>query len=189
MVSKAGLSDVPRRSNFSRGRNLMLRFLSACSMSAILVTLASASPAHAWGCLPPIKIDTDFRFRINVRCGPANQCRAPWYSYFPYDPNLHPSQGGNPYPNWPTPFPPRDGASNDTSASRFPTWPSHFPGAPGSGAEPDSRSGQLANVASSSGSSLVAPSVWQTSFSLPPGSLSLQPLVNGMQAPSYWYGR
>jgi hypothetical protein len=164
----------------------MTRNVYALSLFATFAGLLHGAAARA-GELPRVRVDAGIKIRFNVRVMPAYGCAAPWYSYFPYDPNLASPQQSNPYPNWPSPFPPAEGSSNDKSASRFPNWPSHFPTNPRPGSEPDKR--QVAHVATAMSQPLAGQSAWQTSFSVPSGSLAPQPLVSGMQVPAYWYGR
>jgi hypothetical protein len=56
----------------------------------------------------PTKVDCGIEFRCNVLMGPqAYIPRAPWYTYFPADPNLLArAPGTTPYPTWPNAFPP-----------------------------------------------------------------------------------
>lgn len=56
----------------------------------------------------PTKIDAGINFRFNVQMGPqAYIPRAPWYTYFPADPQLLArAPGTTPYPTWPQAFPP-----------------------------------------------------------------------------------
>jgi hypothetical protein len=71
---------------------------------AVSLGLYAAAAAHAAGHPIPTKIDCGLEFRCNVQMGPqAYIPRAPWYTYFPADPNLLArAPGTTPYPTWPT---------------------------------------------------------------------------------------
>ena len=72
-----------------------------------LVWLGTAGEGRAWWDYPPVKIDTVFQFHFNVKVGPEIQRpTAPWYAYFPADPNMLASPQITPYPTWPMQFPP-----------------------------------------------------------------------------------
>jgi hypothetical protein len=70
--------------------------------------LALVPAVHGAGKALPTKIDFGIDFRCNVQCGPqAFVPRAPWYTYFPVDPNLIArAPGTTAYPPWPATFPP-----------------------------------------------------------------------------------
>jgi hypothetical protein len=56
---------------------------------------------------PPVKVNTVFHFRVEVKVGPdIKRPTAPWYAYFPADPRMSPSLQSSPYPPWPQQFPP-----------------------------------------------------------------------------------
>lgn len=83
--------------------------------STVLFPLAAfflAAPALTFAShpskLPPIKVDAAIIFRFNVKVGHKYQHRplAPWYTYFPQDPNLTGPAQPSPYPHWPQQFPP-----------------------------------------------------------------------------------
>jgi len=80
--------------------------LGAAGLSSLLLAGAAQAAKPI-----PTKIDAGFEFRFNVQMGPqAFIPRAPWYTYFPVDPNLIANRPGtSPYPPWPTTFPPAPG--------------------------------------------------------------------------------
>ncbi len=65
--------------------------------------LASAAPALAWG--SPSEVDVGFH--VNCVHGGVQAHLGPWFTYFPYDAYFQTPAPIAPYPNWPTPFPPR----------------------------------------------------------------------------------
>jgi hypothetical protein len=69
--------------------------------------LLTPATVHAWGTPIPMKVDSIFIYRFDVKVGPSAFARpaAPWYTYFPSDPNLQAQPARNQYPNWPTNFP------------------------------------------------------------------------------------
>jgi hypothetical protein len=71
-----------------------------------LMWLAVSKSGQAWE-RPPVKVNTQFQFHIEVKVGPQfPQPSAPWYSYFPADARMTPPLQSSPYPTWPTAFPP-----------------------------------------------------------------------------------
>jgi hypothetical protein len=78
-----------------------------CGLALIgVLCLTSAGQAQIWQ-RPPIKVNTVFDFRVDVSVGPQIQRpTAPWYAYFPADPNMQPSPQATPFPPWPMQFPP-----------------------------------------------------------------------------------
>jgi hypothetical protein len=127
---------------------------------ASLVCLIAISEARAWE-RPPLKIYTNFDFRVEVTTIPQiPRPTAPWYTYFPADPRLAPSMQTSPYPPWPGQFPP-PGPAYD-----FPQ------GAPKQGMNPTPRAPMITQH-------------WPTHYTF--GS-SVQPVgYVPAQAPSYWY--
>ena len=106
-----------------------------------LVWLGAAGEGQAWE-RPPVKVNTKFEFRIDVKVGPQIQPpTAPWYSYFPADPRLMPSMQATPYPTWPMQFPPQGPPANPmrdapmrSDAATVPSgpmltqhWPNYYP--------------------------------------------------------------
>ncbi len=72
-----------------------------------LMCLITSGEVHAWE-RPPVKVNTVFQFRVEVKFGPEIQRpTAPWYAYFPADPRSQMSPQTSPYPPWPTQFPPQ----------------------------------------------------------------------------------
>jgi hypothetical protein len=65
--------------------------------------MSSAAPAFAWG--SPNEVDIGFH--VNCMSGGMQAHLGPWYSYFPYEVYFQMPAPIAPYPNWPTPFPPR----------------------------------------------------------------------------------
>lgn len=168
-----------------------------CLAALLLTALAAVGvfPVHAWGA-PPIKVNASFNFKFNVKVGPTNQNKAPWYSYFPYDPNLQAPSTGNPYPNWPSSLPPGEKSSNDKSAqaSRFPNWPGHPDPNPVNPSEPAIQAralGQSTGLFATTSFHQVARPSWQTSnnCSVPTSSQVWAPMAPVAQVPAYWYGR
>lgn len=101
-------------------RELHKRILGALVTAALAA--AAALPAHAGSDEMPVKVD--FIFKFNIRVGPSVMVPpdlAPWYQWFPYDPNLmaNPAQS-TPYPHWPNPYPPADAASQKQGAMTAP---------------------------------------------------------------------
>jgi len=123
-----------------------------------LVWLGATSVGHAWE-RPNVKIDAVFDFRFDVQVGPPVQRpTAPWYAYFPNDPNINPSPQATPFPPWPMQFPP---PGPPADAYKKTNVPSNVPAGP------------------------MQTSYWPVSYSY--GS-NLQPVGYApMQAPSYWY--
>jgi hypothetical protein len=117
--------------------------------------------AKAWE-RPPVKVDTVFQFRVEVKVGPqVARPTAPWYTYFPADPRLMPSPQLSPYPPWPAQFPP--------------------PGQPFDALKDAQRQTRDSNV--TPGPMLTQQ--WSTPFAY--GS-NLQPVgYLPVSAPSYWY--
>jgi hypothetical protein len=71
-----------------------------------LIWFAVPGEGQAWD-RPPVKVNTQFQFRIEVKVGPQYQRpTAPWYAYFPADPRLMPTPQATPFPPWPAQFPP-----------------------------------------------------------------------------------
>ena len=65
-----------------------------------------AGEGQAWE-RPPVKVNTQFQFRVEVKVGPQfQQPTAPWYAYFPADPRLMPTPQMSPFPPFPAQFPP-----------------------------------------------------------------------------------
>lgn len=108
-------------------------WLGTLGAAVVAVALAPA-PASAQqpGQKPaPFKIDAGVNFRFNIHTVPNVVPRAPWYAYFPYDPNLMAPPPGSPYPGWPNPFPPREtppaGAATPSPADNGPLLPRNSP--------------------------------------------------------------
>jgi hypothetical protein len=119
--------------------------------------------AQAWGeKTHPVKIDAGIDFRFNVYTVPNVVPRAPWYTYFPYDPHLMAPPPGSHYPTWPNPFPPRDASTP--------------PSPPSQGGVPPSPNDYTPLTPR-------RPSIAATTHALQPVSYS------AFQTPSYWYGR
>jgi hypothetical protein len=77
--------------------------------------LACTAPVSAQ--LPQMKVD--FTFKVDIQCqDPYMQNLAPWWTYFPHDPQLI-AMGSRPshYPTWPQPFPP-EGSQGGAPMSR-----------------------------------------------------------------------
>ena len=54
----------------------------------------------------PVLFDARFHWNIDLKVGPdAFLPRAPWYTYFPADPNMAQPGPMTPFPNWPAQFP------------------------------------------------------------------------------------
>lgn len=112
--------------------------------------------------LPPIKIDAAVIFRFNIKVGHKYQHRplAPWYTYFPQDPNLKAPAQPSPYPHWPQQFPPAAPAPTKDSMGYLP------PSLP----VPQPYSAQPYGQPAAQTTPLYRPVGWYT-------------------GPSYWYGR
>ncbi|MBM3996460.1 MAG: hypothetical protein FJ303_20250 [Planctomycetes bacterium] len=105
-----------------------------------LVWFALSGDALAWD-RPPVKVNTQFQFRVEVKVGPySDRPTAPWYAYFPADARMLTTTVTNPYPTWPMHYPPQ-GPSTDvrkmSGSAPIPQGPmltQHWPGyyAPGS---------------------------------------------------------
>lgn len=61
--------------------------------------------AHAGDGSYPIKIDAGFKFHFNITSAQDAKPQAPWYTYFPYDPNLMAPPPSAPHRTWPGPQP------------------------------------------------------------------------------------
>jgi hypothetical protein len=97
----------------------LLKTLPFGFVSLALMTLTP--PLSASG---PVKIDAGIHWRFDVKLGSGPHIpKAPWYSYFPYDPNLQQPGPPNPYPVWPQPFP--------AASSPTPSGGPDLPAAPG----------------------------------------------------------
>lgn len=120
--------------------------------------LGFAADGRAWE-RPNVQVDTVFKFRVDVHVGPqVKRPTAPWYAYFPADPNMNPSPQSTPFPPFPMQFPP-------------------------SGPSSDSLKKTSAAYAAPAGP--MQTSYWPTSYAY--GS-NLQPVgYYPSQAPSYWY--
>ena len=123
--------------------------------------LVAIGAGQAWE-RPPVKVNTVFQFRVEVKVGPEiGRPTAPWYTYFPADPRLVPSPQVSPYPPWPAQFPPA-GPPSDASkdAQKQTRGPSNTPGP-------------------------MLTQHWSSHYAY--GS-NLQPVgYTPMHAPSYWY--
>lgn len=126
-----------------------------------LAWLVGIGAGQAWE-RPPVKVNTVFQFRVEVKVGPeVGRPTAPWYTYFPADPRLLPSPQLSPYPPWPAQFPPA-GPPSDASQNALK---------------------QMRNLNVTPGPMLTQ----QWSNPLAYGS-NLQPVGYApVQAPSYWY--
>ncbi len=98
-----------------------------------LIWLGATSPAQAWE-RPPVKLDTKFEFRVEVKVGPQYQRpTAPWYAYFPADARTIQPMQTSPYPPWPMPFPPQGpppASQKSSSSAPLPSGPmltQHWP--------------------------------------------------------------
>lgn len=123
-----------------------------------LAWVGVAGDGQTWD-VPQVKVDSAFEFRFDVKVGPPIQRpTAPWYAYFPADPNMNPSPQATPYPPWPTQFPP-PGPSSD-ALKKFSVQPRVMSGP-------------------------MQTSYWPTQYTY--GS-NVQPVgYVPMQTPSYWY--
>jgi hypothetical protein len=83
------------------------RYLSRARLLLLAVGLLFVSRARA-GDPVPCKVDFGVAVRCNIQCGPqAAIPRAPWYTYFPVEPNvIAKAPGTTSYPPWPATFPP-----------------------------------------------------------------------------------
>ena len=95
-----------------------------------LAWLGAISQGQAWE-RPPVKVDTKFDFRVEVKVGPQFQRpTAPWYAYFPADAPTMPSMQTSPYPPWPMPFPPPGAQKSANPVPSGPTlarqWPNYY---------------------------------------------------------------
>ncbi len=73
-----------------------------------LVSLGGIAQGQVMGPLPPVKINTVFKFQVEFKVGPdIKRPTAPWYAYFPHDPRMIPAPQTSPYPTWPQQFPPQ----------------------------------------------------------------------------------
>ncbi len=105
-----------------------------------LVWMVMNGAGQAWE-RPPVKVNTAFQFRVEVKVGPeVGRPTAPWYAYFPADPRLLPSPQLSPYPPWPAQFPPasppsdaqKDAPKNTRDSNVTPgpllaqQWSNHF---------------------------------------------------------------
>jgi len=128
-----------------------------------LAWFAAPGEGQAWE-RPPLKVNTKFEFRVEVKVGPeVGRPTAPWYTYFPADARLMPSPQLSPYPPWPAQFPP---AGQPFDALK--------------GAKTQSR-----DTNGTPGPMLTQHQQWPNHFAY--GS-NLQPVGYApMQAPSYWY--
>src|SRR5476649_835591 len=112
----------------NRERIRMIRSISRLSWFGLLgvVWLGAIGEGQAWE-RPPIKVNTKFEFRVDVKVGPVIQPpTAPWYSYFPADPRLMTSMQATPFPPWPMPYPPSNpmkDAPKRSDASGLPSGP------------------------------------------------------------------
>jgi hypothetical protein len=103
----------------------MKKLLWICALALSL--LAVPSRAQAWWYCPSTKVDIGVKCWFNVT--KVDLCdTAPWYTYFPCDPNLH--AAGQPYyPFWPqTPRGPAQAAQGNVGMPNVPT--SYTAGAP-----------------------------------------------------------
>jgi hypothetical protein len=105
------------------------------------VWIGMSGQAHAQGWQnPPIKVDTVFQFKIDVKFGPeVKRPTSPWYAYFPADPRMTHVMQTSPYPTWPMQFPPtappadagRDPLKKlSAEAPMMPQWPTYQASAP-----------------------------------------------------------
>lgn len=128
--------------------------------------LLSASPARATYPIP-VKFDTKFQFSAALKVGPhAFAPRAPWYTYFPVDPNLtNPRPQTTAFPPWPT-------------QPAVPFAPIPSPPAPPAPAPAD----RVTQYAPTWG---WPPAAYGYGYGVP-----IQPVTySAPQAPSYWYGQ
>lgn len=122
-----------------------------------LIAFASIGESQTPG-RPNVKVDTVFKFQVNVKVGPEIQRpTAPWYAYFPADPRMMAGAQASPYPTWPQQFPP---AMPPADAQKDP----------------------LKKLSYDPGSMPVAywPTYLTSGYAQPVGHVP-------MQAPSYWY--
>ena len=83
----------------------LLKSILQMVLGALAVLAVSAAMVRA-DC-GPVKIDAGLYWKFDVKLGCGSYCpKAPWYAYFPYDPNMQRPGPVNPYPVWPQPFPP-----------------------------------------------------------------------------------
>ena len=134
-----------------------------------LVGLGCLLTANAAPAAGPFKIDSNIEWHFDVKFGPqAEVPRAPWYTYFPVDPNLAVLARGTPFPGWPNPFPP---AVNVPSAAPSTPAPPPFP-------PPPTPNPNGAARQTSWGWAMTAPAAGVQPVGYVPA-----------QVPSYWYGR
>jgi hypothetical protein len=123
-----------------------------------LAWLGVVASSDAWE-RPPVKVNTVFQFRVDVKFGPDIQRpTAPWYSYFPIDQRMLPSPQATPYPPWPMTFPP--------------------PGPPA-----DASKDAIRKMSAENG---ATPTTYWPTYQT--NAAAMQPVgYVPMQAPSYWY--
>ena len=126
-----------------------------------LVWLAAMGQSQAWD-RPPLRVDTKFEFRVEVKTGPQfKPPTAPWYAYFPADARLLPSMQATPYPTWPLQFPPQGPPPNPIPNAPKPMGTATVPSGP------------------------MLTQYWPNYYR---NGSSLQPVgYVPAQAPSYWY--
>ena len=120
--------------------------------------LGILSHGQAWE-HPNVKVDTVFKFRVDINVGPQiKRPTAPWYAYFPADPNINPNMQSTPFPPWPGQFPPSMPPADAMKKASAQSYPQSGP---------------------------MQTSYWPTGYAY--GS-NLQPVGYAPnQAPSYWY--
>ena len=100
------------------------RFAFSVLAFGILASVASANQPI------PVLFDARFNWNIDLKVGQdAFLPRAPWYTYFPADPNMSQAGPMTPFPNWPAQFPiysPATGAQSGGAGPivhwNTPTW-------------------------------------------------------------------
>jgi hypothetical protein len=139
--------------------------------------LAAAPAADAFGPPPPFRIDANINYRVNVKVGPqAYVPRAPWYTYFPVDPQMLARQTGTAYPPWPGQSLP---GNPGIPTQGFPVPPPEAPEQAPPGTPPANPPAGRVFYQPGGG--------WMTPAGYGP---SVQPVGYApTQVPSYWYGR
>lgn len=100
-----------------------MRRLPFLALAVLLFSNAAAYANH-----PPVTVDFTFRFDVEIGNQQHYKSLAPWYTYFPYDPNIH---GRAPhFPTWPPTSPTGAPAPGPTGRVPGPMLPP--PGAPAS---------------------------------------------------------
>jgi len=153
------------------------------ALVCIIGLMGFGSRVRADDCFP-VKVNCNFSF--NVKFGPTGNDqpnKAPWYTYFPYDPSVNqPTRAiGTRFPNWPWSPPPCDPTGKTISSqSSYPAWP----------VQPVAQreSAPSANIILTSGTS----SSWRPVAYTPPQAPASMVWYPGYYAPQpgyYWYGR